>query len=95
MQARLFVTLGYLLCAVCLLGIRGDHCATGIYNRPAGPSLSVDKALRFFSGRLCVRVCTSVCFPAGCSPLEQGVNGNRERFSLTTSDSQSREHTVR
>lgn len=40
-----FVALSYPLCSVCLLGIRGDLCATGIYNRPAGPSLCDDKAL--------------------------------------------------
>lgn len=68
MRVCLFVALGYPQCAVCLLGIRGDHCATGIYNRPAGPSLWDDKALGFLCERLCVCACTIVCIPAGCSP---------------------------
>ncbi len=49
------------LCAVCLRGIRGDPCATGIYNRPAGPSLCDDKALRVQCERLCVRIYVQVC----------------------------------
>lgn len=78
MRVCLFVALGYSHCAVCLLGIRGDHCATGTYNRPAGPSLWDDKALRFLCERLCVRACTIVCIPAGCSPWEHAVYGSRE-----------------
>lgn len=58
-----FVALSYPLCAVCLRGIRGDPCATGIYNRPAGLSLCDDKTLRVLCECLCecvyVRACVS------------------------------------
>lgn len=46
MRVCLFVALSYPRCAVYLRGIKGDPCATGIYNRPAGPSLCDDKTLR-------------------------------------------------
>lgn len=57
----LFVALSCPLCAVCLRGIRGDPCATGIYNRPAGPSLCDDKALGVPCERLRVCVYVRVC----------------------------------
>lgn len=68
MRARVFVALGYSQYGVCLLGIRVDHCATGIYNRPAGPSLWHDKALGCLPEHQRVRACTSVCIPEGRSP---------------------------
>lgn len=55
------------VCCVCLRGIRGDPCGTGIYNRPAGLSLCDDKALGVLCERLCVRICVTLCIPAGCS----------------------------
>ena len=59
--ASVLVALSYPLCGVCLWRIRGDPYGTGIYNRPAGPSLCDDKALRVLCERLCVRICPGVC----------------------------------
>lgn len=53
------VALSYLLSFVWLWGIRGDPCATGIYNRPAGLSLCEDKALSVLCKCLRVGVCVS------------------------------------
>ena len=64
----------YPLCALCLQGIRGDPCGTGIYNRPAGPSQCDDKAPRVLCECLCVRICTSVCIPAGWLSIGTPVN---------------------
>lgn len=73
----LFMALSYPRCAVCLRGIRGDPCATGIYNRPAGPSLCDDKALGVLCrASVCARlhecVYPSRLFSIGASVYESG-----------------------
>ena len=82
-------------CAVCLRGIGGDPGATGIHNRPAGPSLCDDKALGVLRKRPCVRPHAGV-YVSQQAALHRNTGSMRaERVSLTASDSRSRERAVR
>lgn len=59
-HACVFVAHRYPLCALCLQGMRGDPCATGVYNRPAGLAQCNDKTLGVLCNR-CVFLCLCVC----------------------------------
>lgn len=95
-RSCVFLALRYTRSALCVCGgIGGDPGATGIHNRPAGPSLCDDKALGVLRKRPCVRPRAGV-YVSQQAVLHRNTGSMRaERVSLTASDSQSRERAVR
>lgn len=77
----MFLALRYTRSALCVCGgIGGDPGATGIHNRPAGPSLRPRAGV----------------YVSQQAVLHRNTGSMRaERVSLTASDSQSRERAVR